>query len=46
MGNLPKITKWRRNGDPAIRYPDWAGHTNDGKSKKTDNELRNPLCTW
>jgi len=19
MGNLPKITKWRRNGDPAVR---------------------------
>ena len=39
MGNLPKITKWRRNGDPAIRYPDWAGRTNGGKSKENGTRI-------
>ncbi len=34
MGNLPKITKWRRNGDPDLVNPDWAGRTNGGKSKE------------
>jgi hypothetical protein len=33
MGNLPKITKWRRNGDPDPVNPDWAGHTNGGKKE-------------
>ena len=39
MGNLPKITKWRRNGDPDPVNPDWEAHTNDEKSKENGTRI-------
>ena len=39
MGNLPKITKWRRNVDPDLVNPDSAGRTNDEKSKENGTRI-------